>query len=585
MVVTAISGGGVFIGLGTWKTYDITQQNKETKTLKTSVLMVIQELQDLNDLVNTIEPPDSCSVYVGNLEQPNQYKDDQFLIFSSDDEDHTIMRLNAGLIDPGVTAMLNIQNVSGEVAYVLDITEQQSVLLDGEFRIVHVNDNSKELRFALGAFDPDVVRTMSIQAKNGKIAYLSNIPVFTTSFSDAEFMIRGVLDPGKTMTLDISSIAQDTTQTLIIQNVSGIVAYDTDKPWEEGVYNDGNFAVHSVNDTNRQLKFDLGSVSTSSLIEMGVQSISGRVGYLSDVENSVTVDITGDRVFPDAGIEGFSTFQEGGIHTIQLWMCGAGGSGFAKRTPNDAPGVFAVGGGAGGAISGLVLNNVSDHFHSFTIEIGEPTTDFVGTIDNANGGKGEPTQLIAHPISSFVEQMILFADGGEAEYQSLQTGFFGGRGGGVGWGVNSTTIIVEGSSGVWNPVNQAINTTYRLPWIGGAHGSQQAPVHPFSQERTGQLQLNASSTPGGGYRGSNTFDDVPGGAPLDDSHNCDGVLAFGGGGLFGRGGSCYVDISGNAAPNTCAGGGTSPGTTGTRNTDVERGLGGSGRVMLRYWTI
>lgn len=608
LVGTAAVGGALFIGLGTWRTYSIIQKNNEVKSTQTSLLMLVQEFQDLLQIARSVSVPSSCTVFVGNLEQPNQYNEVEFRIASaSDPSNNTKLQFDTSLLDAGFNIVLAIQNRSDEIAYLSDITEQQSVFRDGSFRIFHVNDATKELRFDLGSYDPETTHVVAFQAKSGIIAYLSDIPIFNTAFSDAEFTVRGVLDPSKRMMFDVSAVSLDTTQVLRVQNVSGTVAYDTDFPWEEGVYNDGAFAIHSANDTDRELVFNLASISTSSLIEMSIQSRSGEVGYLADTSPPVTVDITADRIFPDVGIEGFSTFAEGGIKTVQIWMCGAGGNGAAVCDPSHQPPAgptiattFAIGGGAGGGIDGLVIRNVAERYLNFTVGIGQPGSGGAFFSTSINGDHGGSTSITMHPIDSEDQKMVLIGEGGRGGSSFSFVGIWGGFGGDAGWGTftpstSSPGVIttspqppgrvfgVEGAAGIKSG-NIPVDGKIRLPWRGGAHGSYRREHGSIC---TAEDECTPSSAIGGGYRGAISFSDGPNGVGPGGSHSCNGYLAFGGGGLFGQGGSCFVDPSGDAAPNTCAGGGTPSGPSpgcGSVTAPIF-GIGGSGRVMLRYWVI
>lgn len=606
LVAMIIAGSGMFIGFGIWRTYDITQDMKRERTLQNDVRVVIKELQDLFMVIGDVDLPTSCTVFVGDLEQPNQYKDSEFRLVSSEDEEGTSLQFVAALIESDSTTVLGMRNTSGVLAYLNDISEQESVFQDGSFKILHVADTDKELRFDLSNFTPQTTHTLAFQAKSGTIAYLSDIPTFTTAFSDAEFEVFGILNPTKAMRFDVSGVAPDNPRVLKAQNFSGTVAYKSDVPWEEGIYDDGEFAIHDSNDTDRQAVFNLDDVSSLSLIEIAVQSRSGEIGYISDAAPPVTVDITSDRLFPTIGDDGFSSFQDGGVTTIQIWMCGGGGGG---STQGGDGGVYGAGGGGGGGIDGLIIRNVSERFTHFDITLGDGglttrSSSFSGEVLDMIGGDGGTTTLESLNVSPEIEPFQLQAfGGGGGSFLSVQHRYeYGGCGGGV---AGSPTVGLATSGGTSEPGEAGTfggvpgvcgdrqgselirNSPFRFPWRGGTHGSQITSLWyrddctpttcPTLNARCTIFYCPSGSVDGGGLGGGQREVSVE-----------SGVFSSGGaGGMFGPGGSPDAP---DAPDNSCAGGGSanfdSPDavTTGDGITSTT-GRGGSGRVVIRYWTI
>lgn len=156
---------GGLIGVGVWRfveeSRDRTDKLDELRTLEDEIEMLI-------DQVLNITVPPNCTVFVGNLTQPNMYPDDEFLIFGGADPTKE-MQFNATGISTATTQILTIQNVSGVVAYLSDVVGASSVFQDDTFAVQNAADNTKQMMFNIATVSAGTTRTMTIQDASGTI--------------------------------------------------------------------------------------------------------------------------------------------------------------------------------------------------------------------------------------------------------------------------------------------------------------------------------------------------------------------------------------------------------------------------------
>lgn len=587
LVATAVAGSSVFVWVGSQTTLDVAAQLKKNKQLVVELNKLHAEFQDVQTVAQDVTVPPKCTVFVGDLEQPNQYPEHEFVLTSSTDPDSQItFDLSALASDAFVT--LHVQNTSGEVAYLSDVEGQTSTFHDDTFRVFHVDDSDKRLAFDLSALTNGAERYWEIQADSGIVAYLTDLVTFTTSFSDAEFVIVGAVDDTRKLTFDLSGLAPDTTRVLTVQNTSGTVAYESDAAAEIGVHVDDVFTIFAADNPDKQIQFLLDGLSSQSNIELKVQDRSGTIGYVQDAPTRHVVTILTDRFFPDAANEGGDTLEEVGIDTIRLTMCGAGGAGFSRAINDDSG--FSAGGGAGGGVLGLLLTNLTTYYEKFDIRVGTGSGNVLLDCTQPENTDAGNTRFISVPRNNSVNpndmEINILGERGECGRDATLPGQFvssyGARGGRViaNVGLYGYTKTVPTRLGHINTGPK--HALFHGPWFSGGHGSMWRTRDSLNRCTWDHAECRASDMIGAGNGGSN-------GHNQDDGDNEVQEASEGAGGLFGPGlqDPDPTDDAFDCAPGgnqpTCAGGASRPGNTQLVNDD-SKCPGGRGVVMIEYWT-
>lgn len=601
VIVAAAVGTGAFVGVGTWR---VVHDVAPLADLKDGARVLNANATALLEDAQLIIPPDNCTVYVGNQTQPDEYPSDEFFVFSGGDSDLQI-DFDTSQLTEGATVFLQPQNTSGVVAYTEDVEGDFTTFLDSVFTLFNAADNDKEVRFGLDGLAPQSTVTLSPQATSGTIAYLSDVPAQVTEFADDEFTLETFQSgDGTAAMLDASALTANTTRVLTAQDADGTITYLANVTALVPVMLDSTLLIYHDASPTSKARFDLEGVPNATDVTLAFQDRSGTIAYRDDIPSIVftEVDITESGTFPDVDREGFVTLQEGSVVQIEITMCGGGGAGVggcAAGGANDTR--FQVGGGgAGGAIEGFLLRNVSDLYESLVITIGErgvaePAPTVEGDHVTFEGGQGGNTVVEALRITPLADPLELVAYGGQRGLGATGTEpdatYYGGCGGGSGGRVPLDPASIEpapggDTGGVAGACGDAagfapVAPSVRYPWRAGGHGSERrANVDPV--EGGGGYTVTYYVCEEANSCGSSSMLNGGRGGHASDSSTT--WVAGGGGGLFGPGGT---PGSPNAGANTCAGGGVGDIGQPFPECSVEThrtGAGGSGRVLLRYWT-
>lgn len=150
----------------------------------------------------------------GSITCPTTFSDLSFDISGFDDPTKLVM-FDVGGLSPFTTRTLTIQDASGTIAYLSDIT---GIFLDNSFTIRNAAVPTRQMQWNCAGISAATIRTMTIQNADGVVAYLSDLP---TTFLDSEFAIFGSGDPTKRIEFTAVNISSSSTRTFAFPNLSG----------------------------------------------------------------------------------------------------------------------------------------------------------------------------------------------------------------------------------------------------------------------------------------------------------------------------------------------------------------------------
>lgn len=554
-----------------------------------------------NDLVAQFgEIPLDCECEGVNITFPVKFSDEEFALFDNTEPSRILVfdlePLSAGVDPP---QPIFVQNTNGTVAYVSDIPVFPTIFTDDEFAVFSKNDANTRIVFNASGIFPGTPVILTIQDSDGVVALLEDVvdPTDATKFPQNQFEIAHVGDTSKKFQFDVDSLLTlGSTTTLVVPDMSGTIAYLSDLTRSQ-VFPDNVFMIFSGGDAEKKLWFDASNAVSGIQTEMTIQDASGTMAYRDQLVEFFDVHITESRPFPSPlpQYEGFSTLEDMGVTQIMIWMCGGGGNGRMNR---DSDGFLeGGGGGGGGGFRELTLIAPADRFASFSIGIGAGGEGSTST-PCVYGGTTSITGIPANVTDQEPWELLGYggACGGFPRTDSITNANppaeYGGCGAGSGGKPEGNRVPGEagdfgGVPGVCGRRNSPSKkrkrvdtrlTTYpsnegpqlavfRHPWQGGTHGAS------YGDAERGYAQCTSNT-------GSES---CPAGFLLDGGSP--GRGRFGGAaGMFGNGGDTYPEfgLSPHADPNTCAGGGA---RLDTPLNGESFGNGGSGRVVIRYWSI
>lgn len=513
---------GSMIGIGIWRFTDQEAARRHNNNL------INQLNTDIDDLINFVENitlPNNCSFDTSNITQPTKFSDEAFRIFGDLDPTKE-MAFNASGI-PGVTLrILTLQNVSGTVAYLSDVISQSTTFLDNAFAVQRFDSTTRQVMFDLSGLSLSTTRILTIQDASGTIAYLTDIPIQPSVFLDDAFGVVNLIDDSKQVMLNCSGIAPFTSQVMSVQDKNGTIAYLSDIT--SGVlppFSDDVFIVYLAGNPSARTQLQISGLSANTTVVMSVQDASGVIAYLGDILQIVEVLVTTNRNFPDVGNEGVATLAElGDLSHIEISLCGGGGSGGATGDAGAGGG-----GGSGGGFENFMILEPDDKFTHFEVAPGfGGITPGFGVFPTS----GNETTVLGVSASGFTLQLIGYGGGGGAS----SSGSFGGSpartggagGGGGGNGASGTPGIAgvlgglpggAGGSFLTGPFSCVGNLTFgvrggfKLPWRSGGGGgrSSTVPCHaaawqgggkffiPTNQDGWGASSMfGSSASPGAG---------------------------------------------------------------------------------------
>lgn len=470
-----------WIGIGVWRFW---QESHDRSDKLSDLRSATMDIEDLISQVLNITIPNNCTVVVQNFTQPNRYPDDQFLLFDGDDPTAEV-QYNASRLGIGQTVFLTSQNVSGTVAYLADIAAQFSTFQDDTFAVINDPDNAKVMMLNVASVSTSTTRTMTIQDANGTIAYLSDIPTFGSVFLDNAFTVIDDVDNSKRMMLNCSLISSSTTRVMTVQNRNGIIAYLSDLVNATGPpFSDSEFMVYADGDPSARTQLNLSSISTSSQIVMTVQNKNGIIAYLADIIQVVEVVVNVSRTFPDPGFEGTSTLTGlGDLTHIELTFCGGGGGGCS---PNIIESELGGGGGSGSGVVDFTIIEPNSKFDSFNITLGEGGQNVTDAQGPIKGHRGNTTTVTGVSSTGFFFELNGYGGEGGLCFTGLnssirQSGGGGGGNGGPAFFLNGGAAGslggVVGSDGTQSTGSfvacggdRPFDALFKFPWFGGAGG-------------------------------------------------------------------------------------------------------------------
>lgn len=178
----------------------------------------------------TWQDKDGVIAYLSDIPPINSsFPDNLFLLQNAADNTKQLMFNVAGA--PSATVItLTVQDASGTIALLSDIPTQPTVFLDDVFAVQNAVDNTKEVMLDVSGVSTSTTRIMTIQNATGVIAYLENITASGPPFSDVEFILFEDGDPTAQVRFDLSLITSGTNVTLTVQDLDGTIAYLSDIP-------------------------------------------------------------------------------------------------------------------------------------------------------------------------------------------------------------------------------------------------------------------------------------------------------------------------------------------------------------------
>lgn len=490
----------------------------------------------LEGLVANISAVPNCTL-APNITFSSNFSDALFTIFPAADPSAGI-QFNLSALDPGSLVTWTIQNASGIVAYLDDIPPISSVFQDDEFVVQNAAVTTKQVMLSVAAVSAGTTRLMTVQDASGTIAYLSDITAQPTVFFDDVFAVQNDPDNTKEVMLDISQVGTGQTTVMTVQNASGTILYLENITGPSLPFTDTEFIVFQDGDPTAQVRLDLSIVSTATNITMAVQDADGTIAYLADIPQIVEVLVNVTRLFPDPAFEGVSNISQlGDVGYIEISVCGGGGGGGAGS-----------GGGGGGSGSGhenFRIYDPSIKFFRFNCEIGSGGAAGSGGM---SGGDGNTTVLRGQSDTDYFLNLVGYGGGGgEPTTAGGAAGGAGGGGGsnangttpgdmgddggltgGIGGLVTGSEMFTDGQRGEIN-----------LSWRAGGGGSAATNGTPATTSRAaawnGGYATNSSVCDGStGCGAASMFG--PGGIGSADP---DGSLCAGGGsGGAGGSGAC-----------------------------------------------
>jgi hypothetical protein len=156
---------------------------------------------------------------------PTAFADDEFMLVHHLDNSKELV-IDASDVLLASTVVLTFQDKSGEVAYLADIQPQHTVFKDDVFAVYNAADPTKEVQLYVGGLDPGMTVVMTVQNASGTIAYLANVTALQPDFDETEFMVVNTADPSKVVRLNVSAlVSPGSTTTMTVQDKNGTIAY------------------------------------------------------------------------------------------------------------------------------------------------------------------------------------------------------------------------------------------------------------------------------------------------------------------------------------------------------------------------
>lgn len=319
-------------------------------------------------------------------------------------------------------------------------------------------------------------------------------------------------------------------------------------------------------------------LSRLSLKELEISTANG---FTENVNITVTKG-TGSKTATQAYIPS-------DVSSIEVLMVGGGGGGGQGGRADNATGTAVLGGGGGGGAGG-VIHNVYDisSVSSFTVVLGAGGAGGTGATLSFSGSNGSSSSLTIGATTTTA------AGGGGGGAAGPLQGANGGSGGGSGtnsnpnFNGNANGIIARagGGGGAGGPGGQNSANTSGLPVGGtltsssgiGFAGKNIVDANLASVDASGVgglgLYIMGRAVAGGGHGGN---------AQTSSGSVADLIPAMWGAAEAPAGDAGIAQPGANAVDGTGAGG-NGGGTSSNTNTRNAGGKGGSGIIVIRYYT-
>ena len=167
------------------------------------------------------------------------------------------------------------------------------------FSIIDFGDNTKEMRFNVSGISTGTVRTWTVPDTTTTLAGLGVLSQIWTGTNDfqgitkvedtSNFTIQNIADNTKQVRFDLVNISTGTIRTITIPNTTSTMALlgVPSQTWTgtndfAGITDvrDSNFSIQDTGDPTRELRFDVGGISTSTIRTITVPNTTGTLPLL-----------------------------------------------------------------------------------------------------------------------------------------------------------------------------------------------------------------------------------------------------------------------------------------------------------------
>jgi hypothetical protein len=190
----------------------------------------LSALDSSNQILWKIQDEDGIIAYLSDIPPISAvFKDNVFVVQNAADPTKQVM-LNVGSVGANNTVVLSVRDLSGTIALLSDIPTEPNVYLDDVFAVQNADDTTKEVMLDVSTVPVGTTVVMTVQDKSGVILLLENITNSGPPFSDADFIVYKVGDTTAQAQLNLSLVSSNNNVSLSVQDNSGVVAYLSDIP-------------------------------------------------------------------------------------------------------------------------------------------------------------------------------------------------------------------------------------------------------------------------------------------------------------------------------------------------------------------
>jgi len=463
ILFVGIAAGAITFGL--LMSRDIARQDRLEAELAD-----VRDLYDyLDALVGNLTEAPNCTLN-SNVTIGSSFSDALFGIYK-DTEKGTFFAYNLTSVDPMSTVVWTLQPTSGTIAYLSNIPAINSTFLDSEFVVYNAAVTTKKAKISAASISAMTTIIMTVQDASGIVAYLSDITSQPTIFFDDVFAVQHYLDTTAEVMLDVSQVTPGDTTFMTVQNKSGIILYlENITSVSLPPFSDADFLLYHFGDPTAEMSLNLSLLTGTANVTMTVQDKDGIIAYLSDIPQVVEVFISTTRTFPDLTHEGVTNISQlGTIRWMEFSVCGGGGGG--------GSGANGGGGGSGSGHQNLRVYTTSKKFYQIECAIGAGGAAGSG---GSSGGDGNYSTLTGVSGDYYYLYLAGYGGGGgEPTTGGGAAGGSGGGGGGNAAGTTPGDAgdnggLIGGQGGLVTGANTLTDGTrgeINLSWRAGGGGS------------------------------------------------------------------------------------------------------------------